>query len=95
VAKAGFENAFREHWKLSPKAETWVKEPYRGSLLGRQKLGLLYLPGSQKYVSIWVQICQRSHQEWVIWAPDILGWDLNVKLALIILYVLISFRFNQ
>jgi len=37
------------------------------------------------YVSIWVQICQRSHQEWVSCAPDILGWDLNVKLAVIIL----------
>jgi hypothetical protein len=30
VAKAGFENAFKEHWKLSPKAETWVEESYRG-----------------------------------------------------------------
>jgi len=30
VAKAGFENAFREHWKLSPKAEAWVKELYQG-----------------------------------------------------------------
>jgi len=88
VAKAGFENAFREHWKLSPKAERSLGQrtlpgcPFLGP---RNWVYTTCLGHKSMYVSIWVQICQRSHQEWVSCAPDILGWDLNVKLALVIL----------